>query len=436
MRKLYFLFALVLFQVQLYAQIQGAKLDSLFDNLKKRDLAFGNVIIVKKEDDPGTNRIVYSRSIGYARIDGTKRIPSAIETKYKIGSVSKMFTAVLIFQLIEEGKLTLDQTLSTYYPDIPNAGKITIAHLLSHRSGLHDYTKDTDFEKWMSKPKSHEQLLQIIRDKGSDFEPGTRAEYCNSNYLLLSYILEKITGKDYTKVLTERITSRIAMWDFPTKKTSKALSYKYTNGSWKPVQETYPGIHSGAGEIVATASGVAGLTHILFDDGFIKKSSLDKMMTMTDGYGMGLFPYDHGASKGYGHNGRIEEFYTATRYFPDQKLTIVYCTNGINFPRVDILESIVNACFNEPFTIPFTTTSPVNPDRFTGTYEAPQMPVVTISVQNSKVVAETQGVTFELEPVADNYLMHAPTGYYFEFNPAERSLQIKETDNVYFLKKK
>jgi D-alanyl-D-alanine carboxypeptidase len=136
------------------------------------------------------------------------------------------------------------------------------------------------------------------------------------------------------------------------------------------------------------------------------------------------------------HNGRIEEFYTAVRYYPQSKIAVAYCTNGINYPRTDILESIFSSCFNEPVSIPFTVAEVFNPDQYSGIYTAEQMPVVTISAQDNKVIAETQGATFELEPVSENYFMHGPTGYYFEFVPAQNELRIKETDNVYFLKKK
>lgn len=435
MKKIFLLFLLSLFISSSIAQLQTASLDSLFDSLEKRELAFGSALIIH-ENAVQDESILYRRSVGYSRIEGDSKIPSDRVTRYKIGSVSKMFTAVMIFQLIEEKKLKLDQKLSKYFPAIPNADKITIAHLLNHRSGLHDYTKDTDFENWMSSPKSREQLLQLIIDKGSDFEPGTKVEYCNSNYLLLSYILESATGLSYDKNLEARITSKIKVWNKAfIKSENQSLSYKYNNGVWKPVTETHCEIHSGAGNIVSTPLGIGSFIQMLFDGQLIQPSSLTKMTTLTEGYGMGIFPYDHGSVKGYGHNGRIEEFYTAVRYYPEKKLTIVYITNGINFPRADILESMIKASFGERIEIPFSKAVSIS-DSYAGTYTAEHMPEVTVSVQNQKVIAETQGARFELEPVIKNYFMHSLTGYYFEFVPAENALRIKETDNVYFLKKK
>lgn len=435
MRKIFLSFFFFVCYSTSFSQIRTQQLDSLFRVLDKHSLALGSVTILKD------GKTVYQNTTGLFFISSAEKIHTTAQTRYRIGSVSKVFTAVMIIQLIEEKKLTLDQKLSIYFPDLPNAGKITTSHLLNHQSGLHDYTNGTVFEGWMSKPKTQAELLQIIRDKGADFEPGTQHEYCNTNYLLLSYIIEKATGKTYEANVNTRIISKIKLTStYMAKainpKNNEATSYKYGNGTWNPVIETNPDIHRGAGAIVSNSNDLASFIYVLFSNKLIKKSSLEKMTTITDGYGMGLFPYDHGTVKGYGHNGRIEEFYTATRHYPEQGITIVYCTNGINFPRTDILEAIIKSCFNERIEIPFASSVPPDLTLYPGTYEAQGMPVVTISVQSSKLVAETQGARFELEPVMKNYFMHAPTGYYFEFVPSESALRIKETDNVYFLKKK
>lgn len=185
--------------------INTAKLDSFFNVLASRNLAMGTLTISKN------GKVRYQRAIGYASFEGEKKIPANVDTKYRIGSVSKMYTAAMIFQLIEEGKVNPDQKLTTYFPDLPNADRITIANLLNHRSGLHNYTDGTNYPEWMDKPKTNDEMLRIIKEKGPDFDPGTRAEYSNSNYLLLGYIIEKITGQSYEKVLKDRITSKIKL---------------------------------------------------------------------------------------------------------------------------------------------------------------------------------------------------------------------------------
>jgi CubicO group peptidase (beta-lactamase class C family) len=437
MRKsLLFIIVFAFLQTDLFPQISTARIDNLLTALNSRDLAFGNVVISK------AGKIIYQKALGYSRISADTKTLSTTQTRYRIGSVSKVFTAVMIFQLVEEGKIKADQTLSLFFPDLPGSDKITLAHLLNHQSGLHDYTKDTGFEGWMDKPKSQAELLTIIRDKGPDFEPGTKTEYCNSNYLLLSYILEKRTGMSYEKNLQVRILSKTGLTNTYLAKAinpmnNESVSYKYANGTWNSVPETDPGIHAGAGAIVSTPSDLVLLIEALFNNKLIKKSSLEKMITLTNGYGMGIFPYDHGTTRGYGHNGRIEEFYTAVRYYPESRIAVAYCTNGINYPRVDILEGIIKSCFNESMEIPFASREAGNLSSYPGQYAADSMPiVVAISLLGKKIIAETQGKEFELEPVSTNYYMHPPTGYYFEFFPEQDELLIKETDNVYFLKKK
>ena len=419
--------------------INTAKLDSFFNVLASRNLAMGTLTISKN------GKVRYQRAIGYASFEGEKKIPANVDTRYRIGSVSKMYTAAMIFQLIEEGKVNPDQKLTTYFPDLPNADRITIANLLNHRSGLHNYTDGTNYPEWMDKPKTNDEMLRIIKEKSPDFDPGTRAEYSNSNYLLLGYIIEKITGQSYEKVLKDRITSKIKlpetayMHPIDVEK-NESYSYKYIDGNWRKEKETTPGMHGGAGSIISTSSDLVKFIEALFTEKLINKSSLEKMKGMTDGYGMGMFPFDYGIRPGYGHNGRIEEFYTAVRYFPDEKLAIAYCTNGIEYPRTDILNGILKIIFEEGFSIPFVNVARLKSedfDKYPGKYYADQLPIEVICTKgDAKLLLETKGKVFEVEPIARDYFMHAPTGTFFEFFPEKGELQIKETDNVYYLKRK
>lgn len=415
------------------------KLDSLFNSLASRDLAMGSLTISK-------NGIVqYKKAIGYSFIDNNKKARANINTKYRVGSISKMFTAVMVFQLIEEGKINLNQKLNAYYPNLPNADEITIRNLLYHRSGLHDYTKGTNFPEWMDKYKTHEDLLNIIIEKGADFEPDAKADYSSTNYLLLGYIIERVCKMSYGNALEKRIVSKIGLHDtyygnaINTNK-NESTSYKYSDDTWKKEKETNLNIHGGAGSIVSTPTDMVKFIDGLFAYKLVSQPSLDNMKTLIDGYGMGMFSNMYGSKSSLGHNGRVEEFYSALWYFPGEKLSVAYCTNGINYPRVDIIERVLKICFNERIDIPFS--NPINLksqdlDKFLGKYSSDQMPlIVTCTKENTKLFVETKGKVFDLKPVSKNYFMHAPTGYFFEFNPKERQLLVKETDNVYSLKRR
>src|SRR5690606_17415340 len=157
------------------------KLDSYFDALEANDKFMGSAAIAKNGE------IIYTKAIGYSDVE-SKTKPDA-NTKYRIGSISKTFTAVLVLKAAEEKKLNLNHTIHKYFPNIANSKKITISNLLNHRSGIHNFTNDDIYLEYNTQPKTEAEMVAIIAEGGSDFEPGTKAEYSNSNYVLLSFIL-------------------------------------------------------------------------------------------------------------------------------------------------------------------------------------------------------------------------------------------------------
>ncbi|HKZ64776.1 MAG TPA: serine hydrolase domain-containing protein [Chitinophagaceae bacterium] len=436
-RFTFLVFTITAFSVTSPGQvINVSKVDSFLSTLASKGLAMGSLAISKN------GVVIYQKAIGYAYMGSDKKILADVHTKYRIGSATKMFTAVMTFQLIEEGKLSPGTKLAAYFPNLPNANKITISNMLYHRSGLHDYTKDTNFPGWMDKPKTHAELLEIIKDKGSDFEPGTKADYSNSNYLLLGYIIEKIGRVPYADALKKRITSKLNLkntyYGSPIRiENNEAISYKYAENNWNKEKETNLSIHGGAGSIVSTSTDMVKFIDALFSYKLVSKSSLSKMETMIDGYGMGMFPNKYGSKKSFGHNGRIEEFYSAAWHFPDEKLSFAYHTNGINYPRTDLIEGVLKICFNEPFTLPFSKEGSLESeelDKYIGKYSFDQI-VVNCTKDGTKLLLETKGKVFEVEKISDNYFMNASSGYFFEFYPDKGELQIKEADNTYHLKK-
>jgi len=202
MQKNTFVFLIVAFFCYQQAFTQNFnknKLDSLFDGLSTYNKSMGTLLIVRNDT------VVYNRSIGFGVFSDTKRELLSEKSRYRIGSITKMFTAIMVFQLIEEHKLALSTPLSLYFPQIPNSAKITIANLLSHRSGLYNYTNDWDSFRF--NPQTQEQMLKIIAGKKVDFEPDTKTAYSNSNYLLLGYIVEKICKCAYAEAVKNRIIS-------------------------------------------------------------------------------------------------------------------------------------------------------------------------------------------------------------------------------------
>ncbi len=129
-----------------YAQTPDkAKLEQFFDRLAEKNKAMGSLTVARD------GNVLYTRAIGYSQINGTERKPLTAATRYRVGSITKMFTAAMIFQLVEKGKLKLTDTLDKFFPQIPNAKKITIAQILAHRSGIHDLTDDRDYQMMQNK---------------------------------------------------------------------------------------------------------------------------------------------------------------------------------------------------------------------------------------------------------------------------------------------
>ncbi|RZK59724.1 MAG: class A beta-lactamase-related serine hydrolase, partial [Hymenobacter sp.] len=149
--------------------LNTAKLDSLLNSLATNHKLMGSLALTR------AGQVVYSHAFGDAQV--TPSIAATPATRYRVGSISKMFTAVMIFQLIEERKLTLETPLATFFPQLPNASRITIDQLLSHRSGLHNFTSDAAYQGYMAQPKTQAELLAIIAQTTPDFEPGAKAAY-------------------------------------------------------------------------------------------------------------------------------------------------------------------------------------------------------------------------------------------------------------------
>lgn len=417
--------------------INASHLDSLFNLLERHQLAMGSIAISHN----GT--LKYQRSIGYVSI-GSNKLKTNNDTKYRIGSVSKVFTAVMVFQLIEEGKLSLEQTIDKYFDSLPNAGSITISHLLGHSSGLHNYTEGTDFPNWMNLAKAHNELLKIVADKGADFEPGKKAAYSNTNYLLLSYIIEKIEGISYADALRQRLITKLNLKNTYYGKQidvhkNEAASYRFTNNTWNKEKETNMEIHSGAGSIVSTPADLTRFMDELFNYKIISKASLKKMTTFNGEYGMGLFLFHFHDMMGYGHSGKIEQFSSSVRHYPDSKLTIAYCMNAQVYSRDDILHTVLSICFNKPFSIPqipYPLKTKDELDSYVGVYVSTE-PAITIKCtrRNDTLLVETMGQVMAFEPIDEKQFFNAQFGFFLNFSPAKGEVVIKETDNIYYLKK-
>jgi D-alanyl-D-alanine carboxypeptidase len=411
-----------------------AKLDSLFNILDKNNKAMGSLTLSKN----GT--VIYSRSIGYSFISDKEKKPASNLTKYRIGSISKMFTSTMIFQLVEEGKLKLNTTIDTYFPTIPNAKKITISNLLNHRSGIHNFTDDPGYTALMTLPKTHDEMIAIISKNKADFQPNEKAAYSNSNFVLLGYIIEKVTNQPYSKNLTDRITSKIGLLNtYYGGKTNisnnECFSYRFIN-SWEQEKETDMSIPGGAGAIVSTPTDLTKFIEALFSGKLVSQNSLNQMKTITDGYGMGMFQIPFYDKKGYGHNGGIDGFQSNLAYFPNDGLAIAYCTNGAVYPMNDILIGVLSIYFNNDYKIPTFKTIVVDQtelDKYLGVYSSTQLPLkITITKDKKSLIAQATGQSsFPLEATEKDKFKFDQAGIVMEFNTSKNEMTLKQGGGTY-----
>ncbi|WP_118950868.1 serine hydrolase domain-containing protein [Taibaiella helva] len=412
-----------------YAQsFNQAKMDSLFSALESKDKAMGSICIRQNGKE------IYRRSMGYSFADLQKK--AGASTKYRIGSITKMFTATMVLQLAEEKKIDLAAPLARYFSRVPNAAKITIRQMLQHHSGIHNFTDDEAYQGYMQQTKSEAEMLDIIVKGGSDFEPGTKGAYSNANYVLLGYIVEKVTKKPYAKALQERVCSKAGLKNTYMGGKAEAAkdesrSYEYRNG-WQLMPETDMSIPGGAGGIVSTPGDLGLFIEALFAGKLISIASLELMKTMQDDYGLGMFVFPFDDKRAYGHNGGIDGFSSLLGYIPADKLAFAYCGNGSSsFSTNDIAIGALSILYNKPYVIPAFNTITVSTeqlDRYTGTYSSKQLPLkITISKEGATLVAQATGQSaFPLEATATDQFRFDAAGIVLEFKPDQKEMTLKQ----------
>lgn len=430
-----FAILLVLFLTasQSHAQEQhfnSSKLDSLLDKLSSKNKFMGCVTIRKND------RVLYNKVYGYSYIGKDKKIESTTDTKYRIGSISKMFTATMIFQLIQEKKLSLDSKLSVFYPDIPNADKITINNLLYHRSGIFNITNDSYYQIWHTEKQREANMIKRMKNHPADFMPDEKTSYSNSNFILLGYIIERITGKDYATNLQERIVKKIGLMNTyygekADPKKNESLSYNFENDQWMQEPETDMSIPGGAGAIVSTTNDLTHFITSLFEGKLISKSSLDSMTRITEGLGRGIFAIPFGKRKAYGHNGGIDKFVSGLSYFTDDSLSYAICTNGLDYNMNDISIGVLKIFYNMPYEIPSLKENIVEIEilkKYAGVYSSKELPIkIKIDNHNKKLTAQATGQpAFTLDAISDTEFTFAQAGVAISFDQKKNLLVLKQ----------
>ncbi len=352
----------------------------------------------------------------------------------------------MLMQQVEKGKLSLSDKLSKYYPQIPNSDKITIETLMNHTSGLDDYAGE--HYQWLFKKEVGDKaIIDIIKAQGVDFQPGEKTRYSNSGYYLLSRILEKVTKKSYNILLKENITSKIGM-----KNTFSVLdnpgnifkSYKNNNGKWTEVEDFNFRNCIGLGDITSTPYDLNLFINALFDNRFVKKETLEKMMPKPSSkmdFGLGIMPIPFYNQVSFGHGGDTAGSHSITSYNTKEDYSISMTINGEEYSHNDLAIAILNIIYNEDFDYPKFELSDIKYDgkfkNLTGDYTSEDIPLgLKVFVKENQLFAQGKGQPeFPLECFSENKFRFETAGIEINFIPEKNEMQLLQNSKKYQFKK-
>ncbi|MFT3932227.1 MAG: serine hydrolase domain-containing protein [Chitinophagaceae bacterium] len=425
-KVLFALLTIFLFSNSFSQSIEKEKLDQYIHSLDSNEKLMGVVLISQQ------GQTIYSNALGFSNI--STGVKSNKLSMYRIGSISKTITATLVLKAVEEKKLDTAKTIQSFFPTIKNADQIKISDLLNHHSGIHNFTGG-NFTSWNTKPINRHDLIDTIAKGGSDFAPGSKAAYSNSNYVLLSFILEDVYHKSYEAILTEKIIKPLQLqhFQFGDKQiapNNKAISYNFEAG-WNAAAETDLSIPMGAGGILSSAEDLAKVMYAIFQGKIISTQMLQKMKTQVDGYGFGLFEKNIAGKKAYTHDGAIDGFNSYFYFIPETQTIYVLLSNAENYPLEKVNNTAMSIVFNQPVDLPSFANYKVSVkelDQYTGKYSSTSSPlVIDIWNKNNFLLAQPHGQRIYTMTATDrNKFSHDKTGVTLDFNPAEKQMILKQ----------
>jgi CubicO group peptidase (beta-lactamase class C family) len=342
-------------------------------------------------------KIVLDKGYGFADLEWD--IPNTPTTKFRLGSLTKQFTAASILLLEERGKLKVDDPVKKYMPDAPAAwDKITIFHLLTHTSGIQNFTGFPDYDSTQAIPTTPEKLVERFRNKPLEFEPGTKWNYSNSGYVLLGYLIEKISGQSYAEFLQQNIFTPLGMKDSGYDSNSAIIAHRaagYAPGKNGPVNAGFVdmSIPFSAGALYSTTEDLLRWEQGLFGGKVLTPASLAKMTTpFKQDYAFGLGVSTNDGHKMIAHDGGIQGFNTFLAYFPDDKLVVAVLAN-LNGPFADqIARNLASVAHGEKVVLPVErkeiTVSPEILKHYVGTYELTRKFSLAITLEDGQLVSQ------------------------------------------------
>jgi D-alanyl-D-alanine carboxypeptidase len=341
---------------------------------------------------------------GFGMANRELNVAAKPETIFRLGSITKQFTAASIMQLVEQGKLKVEDPVSKYYTAAPAAwSKITIRHLLNHRSGIPSYTGLPGFMQTMATTdRTPEQIIELTRDMPLEFEPGSKYAYNNTGYVLLGHIIEKVSGEKYADYLDGHIFKPLGMknsgYDVSTKVLpNRAAGYQVQNGVWTNAAYLSMTLPHAAGSLYSTVDDLLIWDQAFFSDKVVSKASREAMTTDNgNNYGYGLGFGDIGGHKSVAHGGGIHGFATYMAKFPADGVTVIALSNLQSGASSAMANELARLIFGVPAPPPpaplvAVAVKPEVLDRYVGEYELQPGFNITVKREGDKLTAQATG---------------------------------------------
>ena len=354
----------------------------------------GSVLVARGEE------ILLNKGYGSANLEWN--IANSPATKFRLGSVTKQFTAAAILLLEERGKLKTDDPVKKFMSDAPTAWeKITIYHLLTHTSGIPNFTSFPDYPSQKPFAATPEKLVARFRDKPLDFQPGEKWSYSNSGYILLGYVLEKASGESYEQFLQENIFGPLDMKDSGYDSNSAIILRRasgYGPGKDGPMNAEFihMSIPFSAGALYSTTEDLLRWQRGLFGGKLLSAASLAKMTTpFKDDYACGVGVRTVNGRRVIDHGGGIEGFNTFLAYYPDDKLTVVALSNLNGGAPQQIVSQLAAIARGEKVELPSErkeiSVAPKILEQFVGTYQLAPKVNMMITIESGQLISQVSG---------------------------------------------
>lgn len=387
----------------------------------------GNVLVAKN------GKIIYEKSFGFANREW--KIPNGINSKFQIGSITKQFTAACILKLADEGKLSLDDKLNKYFPDFPKADSVTIQMLLTHTSGIKDYTRVPEFGEIATVPLEKDSLVSLIKRQPYDFSPGSKWNYSNSGYFLLGYIIEKISNQTYSEYVLENAIKKAGLkntfvnkWDSIL--VNRAAGYEKDISGWHNAMYISMEAPYSAGAIISTIEDLYKWNIALFSDKIIPAPSLKKMTTpYKNNYGYGLVIDSFYNHLRMGHGGAIPGFRSYLGCYPKDNIVIVVLSNNLsNSPA--IANGLAGILFDLQVVAPYqhkeVKIDTTNINNYVGKYAIGTSGTLEIIKKGNKLFRHRPETDTELKPESNTKFFYADeSDRQIEFNVDKSGKMIK-----------